>query len=199
MDFTLVTVAYADIFDYPLTHKELVRWMISSGISPKEHKEYYYLPGRSSLVAVRQERARWQQEKWNIARRAAGILSHIPTIQLVGVTGGLAMNNAKKDDDIDLFIITQRGYLWTTRLLTTILLFGMRRKRNHIRVKNKICLNMFMMEDALVLQEQDLFTAHEVLQMEPVFDRGHIYKRFLQANKWVKSYLPNAWRYRYGR
>jgi len=57
---------------------------------------------------------------------------------------------------------------------------------------------MFVSEPALPESERDLFSAHEVLQMEPVFDRGNTYKKFLLANKWVKTFLPNAWRYRYG-
>ena len=57
---------------------------------------------------------------------------------------------------------------------------------------------MFVTERGMSVpqNERDLFSAHEVLQMEPVFVRKNIYKKFLQANSWVKAYLPNAWRYR---
>lgn len=62
-------------------------------------------------------------------------------------------------------------------------------------VSNKICLNMFVADDGLEIpkNEQDLFTAHEVLQMEPLWSRRDTYKRFLQANDWAKWYLPVAW------
>lgn len=199
MNVALATVAYADIFDYPLTQEELTRWMIFGGGPPKQKKEYYFLSGRDHLVAVRQKRAAWQREKWAIARSAANILSKIPTVRLVGVTGGLAMNNAKKEDDIDLFIVTSEGWLWTSRLLATILMdfFGLRRRPNEMSVANKICLNMFTSELAALKSERDLFSAHEVLQMEPIFDRKNTYKKFLQANRWASKFLPNAWRYRY--
>lgn len=192
MDHTLLTVLYADIFDYPLTRGELVRWMIFGGQPVSPPKPYYFLPGRSNIVKVRRDRAQWQPEKWKIAAAAAGILSRIPTVQLVGVTGGLAMNNARAEDDIDLFIIAARGTLWVTRILSVIALWGMRRRRNAVHVTNKVCLNMFMTEDHLEVTEHDLFAAHEALQMKPLWERGGIYRAFLKANAWVNRFLPNA-------
>jgi hypothetical protein len=113
------------------------------------------------------------------------------------VTGGLAVNNADKQDDIDLFFITSRGALWISRLLATAVveLLGKRRKPGDRDVTDKICLNMFMSEDALRLPagEQDLFAAHEVLQMEPLWGRGDSHWQFLRANSWVKTLLPVAW------
>ncbi|MBI3385590.1 hypothetical protein HY031_00730 [Candidatus Gottesmanbacteria bacterium] len=54
---------------------------------------------------------------------------------------------------------------------------------------------MFMSEDAVKVQkdEQDLFTAYEVLQMVPLWERERAYKKFLSANRWVSNFLPNAW------
>lgn len=202
-DAILATLAYADVFDYPLTRQELSRWLIRAGRPDtktlQQKNGYYFLPGRSSIVARRKNLRVWQQAKWNIARRAARLLARIPSIHLVGVTGGLAMNNASREDDIDLFIVVKRGTLWTSRLAATILmdLMGLRRHPHEISVANKVCLNMFASTLSIPPRERDLFSAHEVLQMEPVFDRAHTYKKFLQANRWVSTFLPNAWRYRY--
>lgn len=53
---------------------------------------------------------------------------------------------------------------------------------------------MFLDEQHLSLpaQERDLYTAHEVVQMRPLWERDKIYEKFLQANEWVREYLPNA-------
>lgn len=187
----IVTVCYADVFDYPLTRKELQEWMIFGGRLPGPRKPYYFLEGRSSLVALRKLRQTWQKEKWEVAIRAGQALQVIPTIQLVGVTGGLAMNNAKKEDDIDLFIIAKSGTLWLTRLLS-IVMTPNRRKRKDTNVKNKVCLNMFVSEDNLAVAPRDLFAAHEILQMKPLWNRGGMYNKFLKANAWVRQFLPNA-------
>jgi hypothetical protein len=199
MDSKLLTVLYADIFDYPLTRDELNRWMIMSRRRiPRGSQHYYFLKGRQRIVTIRKERTRRQREKWDIARRAAKILSGIHSILLVGVTGGLAMNNARESDDIDFFLIVEDGTIWISRLLSVILLSKLRRKRNETRVANKICLNMFISDAQLSLPdtERDLFSAHEVLQMQPLYNRDHTYKKFLYANEWVQKFLPNAWQYR---
>ena len=188
----IATLAYGDIFDYPLTRQELIRWFL-------------YYPVRSAPKGfgshVKHEKASWQPGKWMIAERASRWLSLVPTIQLVGVTGGLAMNNAGRDDDIDLFFIVADGTLWISRMLATILMdiIGLRRHPKDQQVANKVCLNMFMTESAMGLapHDRDCFTAHEVLQMVPLFVRGETYARFLGSNQWVKKFLPNAWREKY--
>ena len=106
----------------------------------------------------------------------------------------------KHEDDIDLFFIVASGSLWVSRLLATILMnFLGRRHPGDRQVTNKVCLNMFMTEDAVavVSSERDCFSAHEVLQMEPLWERGGIYRKFLRANQWVKRFLPNAWEEKY--
>jgi len=147
---------------------------------------------------MRKERDIIAQKKWEMVRRFVRMFYWLPTLRFIGVTGGLAMNNAKEFDDIDLFFITASNSLWITRLLVTVTaeVFGIRRRPNDRSVKDKVCLNMFMAEDALSLPafERDLFAAHEVLQMKPLWDRDGAYNNFLSANSWVKDFLPNAWK-----
>lgn len=201
------TLCYADVFDYPLTYEEIKKWLIefrdqNSEIRIQKNNlirrkgNYYFLPGREEIIVERLKREKWSKEKFKAAERNVKILQIIPSVKLIGVTGALAMENAKKDDDIDLFIITSKGLLWTSRFLVTILLelTGKRRRPEVKRVNNKICLNMFATEECLQVphKEQDLFSAHEVLQMKPIFNRDNTYQKFLMANKWVREYLPNA-------
>jgi hypothetical protein len=198
--YLYATVAYADVFDYPLTGDDLYYWSIKksprknfrsgkiSGVSKSTY--LLFLKGRQSIVSTYEERKVASRKKWEKARTAAKWLQYIPTVFLVGVTGGLAVNNASPDDDIDLFFITAKGTIWISRLLVVMFLdiLGIRRKPNDTRVKNKICVNMFMSEEGMgmVKHERDLYTAHEVLQMEPLWSRKNTYWRFLQANEWVR-------------
>lgn len=199
---TLATLLYADIFDYPLTRSDLATWSVKRKESslPKEagkKGQFVFLPGRAKLVPIRMRREQAAIEKWTIAQKAGTMLRYIPTIQLVGVTGGLAMDNAKEHDDIDFFFIVSNGSLWISRLLAivTIELLGRRRRRGAIKVKDMICLNMFMTRASLAIPkaEHDLYVAHEVLQMKPLWERGGVYGLFLRQNSWVKRFLPNAW------
>ncbi len=197
------TIAYADIFDYPLTGDEVAYWCIGRSfihITPipgiEKKGEYFHLSHRESLVSTRKKRFAWSARKWKVAHAVAKLLARIPTIELVGVTGALAMSNAKKDDDIDFFIITSPGTLWITRLLSVILVdrIGRRRKPGDTEVSDKVCLNMFMSAGSLRVpaKERDLFSAHETIQMKPLWARDGMYARFLEANQWVQTFLPMA-------
>jgi len=200
----IATVAYADIFGYPLTRRELIFWLLFHPVSrirlPVDIQgvhSFVTLRGHQRLVRERLAKQKEQEKKWRIARRASAWLSRVPTIKLIGVTGGLAMNNAKKEDDVDLFFIVSDGTLWVSRLMATILMdiLGLRRRPGDKKFADRVCLNMFMSEGSLALEtkERDCFTAHEVLQMTPIWERGNAYRKFLHANRWVSRFLPNAW------
>ncbi len=198
---TLITVCYSDIFDYPLTSEELTYWLVFYKGKPSpdllEKNSYYFLPTRKRIVSIRKKREVWSKKKWQIAKKIVWIYKLVPTILLVGVTGGLTMNNVKSEDDIDLFFIVHPKTLWISRLLATLLTesIGMRRRPGDKRFSDKVCLNMFMTSDRLrlVQKERDLFAAHEVLQMVPLWEKNNVYQKFLRANKWVEKFLPNAW------
>jgi hypothetical protein len=40
-------------------------------------------------------------------------------------------------------------------------------------------------------EDQDLYTAHEIVQLLPIFDKEKTYEEFMQTNAWVKKYLAN--------
>lgn len=204
----IATVAYADVFDSPLTPNELHEWLLFStsvtmdGGTITQKSGFLFLKGRSKLLGIRKERQGWQEEKLAIARRAAGWLAVIPTVQLVGVTGGLSMNNAKKEDDIDLFLVAAAGTIWITRLLVTVCMdiLNLRRKPLATNVTNKVCLNMFVTPRGLSVSsaERDCFSAHEVLQMKPIWEQRGMYRKFLDVNEWSREFLPHAWEARLG-
>ena len=185
----LKTIAYADIFDYPLTRSEALRWLIKGDSLAPAKKGYYYLPGREGLIALRRRREYFSRLKWPMAYRAAKILSFIPTIKLVAVTGALAMNNADKNDDIDLMIVTQTNRLWLTRLTVWLFLFAYWRRGK--KINNRFCLNLWLDETALAIKKHNLYIAHEICQARPVLDKDGTYQKFIAANLWYKNYLPN--------
>jgi hypothetical protein len=152
---------------------------------------------KEQLLTLRKKRLHESQKKWKKVPRIVHYLSLVPTVEFVGISGGLAMNNADHKDDIDLFIIVSASSMWITRFFVVLVLefLGVRRRYRSKSEQDLFCPNMFMSLAALSIpdQNQDLYSAHEVLQMVPVFDRNHSYQRFLRANEWVKKYLANAW------
>ena len=205
----LATLFYSDIFDYPLTLPEIHSNLIFKKTKKSQvkkalvklfkkrkifkYRNLYQLKKPENLARLRILRGKIAQNKFKKANFAAKILSFIPTVKLIGVSGALATKNAIKNDDIDFFIITSKGTLFTTRFFSTILLdfLNLRRRPNGLKISDKICLNMFLSEDNLKITPHDLYLAHEVLQMKPIFERDNTYQRFLKANSWVFKLLPN--------
>src|SRR3989344_7290328 len=69
------------------------------------------------------------ENKIDKATRIAILLSKIPTINLICATGSIAINNATKDADLDLFIVTTKDTLWLTRPFVFLLLKILRLRR----------------------------------------------------------------------
>lgn len=206
----LAALLYADVFHNPLTVRELAQWIpsdtpVSSRVAQRNIKElvnkhrvghtppFLYVAGHKKTIQFRIERLATSVSKWQQIRRTAKLLRYIPTISMVGVTGGLAVNNADNEDDIDLLIVARHHTLWMTRFMATVLieLVSKRRHPMDTKVSNAVCLNMFMTDRSLQLptKEHGWYTAHEVLQMVPLWQRNHMYTKYLQANSWVKEWF----------
>ena len=205
------TIIYSDIFDYPLTLSEITKFLISKHkISTEDLKkvllelvadqkficvngEFYFLKGRQEIVKTRLNRRKNSEKKLIIAEKVASKLSFFPWVKMIAITGALAMENCDIDDDIDFLIITTAERLWLTRLLIYLLvtILGIkRRKPKEKEVGDKICLNLFLEEDSLKIQPENLFFAHEICQTRPIFVRGDTYEKFLWENRWVRKFLP---------
>lgn len=205
------TLAYADVFDYPLTLDQVHRFLIAFSALNKQsvyrllqqlyqtikrNNRYYYFAHRTTIIEKRLQREKESKKKLITAIKMASFLRLIPTVQLIAVSGALAMKNVDAKDDIDFFIITKAQRLWITRMLALLLLqvFGKRRRHGQREFSDTICVNMLLSERALRFSKnyQNLYTAHEIIQIQPLFDRGNTYVKFINANRWVKKYLPNA-------
>lgn len=204
------TLLYSDIFDYPLKKEEIWKYLISDqkitkkqflndlnktkGISVSHG--LYFLKDKKETVWKRLEKEKQSKEKLTKAKRLAKALSSIPSIQLIAVSGSLALLSSDLDDDIDFFIVTSKNTLWTTRLLAAfyLLSIGEYRKRGDKDVAGKICLNMFLDEESMSFDKKrrELYTAHEIAQLYPLIERGNTFSKFQKANSWLLDFLPNA-------
>jgi hypothetical protein len=205
----LKTLVYVNIFDYPLKGWEVHKWLIKTKADIKQverklsqmltqgkigYKNGFYYPlGSSKIVKLRQQRAVFSQQSLKKAIRASFLIRWIPFIELVGISGSLSMDNQQKTDDIDLFVITSANKLWTTRLLIVGILsiFGLVRRKNDQNFANKLCVNLLLDINHLEQQTKNIYIAHEVLQVRPIYIKSNAYSKFLNDNNWVFDYLPN--------
>jgi hypothetical protein len=192
------TLAYADIFDYPLTAPEVYRYLTSLKASPQEVdrtladtalfgrvKDYFMLRGREEIVNTRKRRAQVAARLWPRAARYGRIIAMLPFVRMVAVTGSLAMNNTDDGKDVDYMIVTAPGHLWTCRALS--LLVARLAKLEGV----SLCPNYLVTTNALELKERSLYVAHEVAQMIPLSGL-EIYRELWRVNPWIHDYLPNA-------
>lgn len=198
----LQTVAYSDVFDYPLTDTEIHRYLVGLPASLDAVRSalaanrllperlaclegYYFLPDRESTVEKRLRRAQVSAALWPRAIHYGLIIARLPFVRMVAITGALSMNNSDPGDDLDYFIITELGRLWLCRAFVIGLV------RAAARCGEIICPNYFVSERALEVSERNLYTAHEMTQMVPVSGLG-LYERLRETNPWVREFLPNA-------
>lgn len=201
----LSSLVYHDIFEYPLTMGELIKWstgrkaLLNKDLLPqvKTKNGFFFIKDREGLELKRLMRKRISARKIEIAKRAARVLSMIPTIKMVAVTGSLSMENATDIGDIDLMVITKRGSLWRTRLLAYVILksfkFSLRSPKDKNQ-KDKLCLNIWLDENHLLWnpKKRNIYTAHEIAQIKPLVNKDKTYQRFLSKNSWINDYWPNA-------
>jgi hypothetical protein len=195
------TLAYADVFDYPLSAGEVNRYLINyrSSIEPITHAlhelvdsgsivhvdGYFALQNREAIIEIRKHRAKVAVVLWPKAARYGRMIASLPFVRMVAVTGSLAMNNTNEGNDVDYMIVTAPNHLWTCRALT--LLVARLAKLEGLN----LCPNYLITTDALELQKHSLYVAHELAQMVPLSGID-IYRKMRHLNDWMNDYLPNA-------
>ena len=194
----LKTLAYADLFEYPLQLQEIHDGLLDCDATVDEvndavldwerrgvieqHSGVFFLRDRRQLVAVREQRreqtqALLQQYAWLLR-----LLMKFPGVRSVSLSGAAAFENCKKADDLDVFIITAPRRVWSVYVALVILLKLLGKRQT-------ICLNCLFDQEHLRLNERDFFLAHQIAFLRPC-SGGEYFRQFLLANAWIYSHLP---------
>jgi hypothetical protein len=194
----LETLAYSDVFDYPLRLDELHRYLTCRA-TPSELlsalarlqgqvdqlEGYYFIAGRAAIVSQRKQRQARSRPLLRRALQYGRVLGRLPFVRMVGLTGSLAVGNCDSTADFDYMLVTEQGRVWTARALA--LAFG----RITRLWGDTICPNIIISEIALEWPWHDLYSARELCQMIPITGIG-VYHRLRAANRWTEAILPNA-------
>ena len=193
----LETLAYSDVFDYPLTAEEVHRALphpatlqdVTASLEGLgEHVTaagpYFALAGRAELVATRERRGAASRALVRRADAYGRVIAALPFVRMVGLTGSLAVDNAEAGDDVDYLVVTAPGRVWLARAMTMLVVrFAALRGL-------MLCPNYILAESALVLPQRDLYTARELLQTRPIAGEA-VFDRMLRENAWCRGLLPN--------
>jgi len=195
------TVAYASLFDYPVTLEQLRHTLIESeqtsqdirvtyASSPAlqvaiERRDGFFFPrGRYDLVAERRRRETQSRAFLEDHRRLLEIVCALPFVRMVALSGSIAHLNLDGTGDLDLFIVTRSGRVWLIAVAVVLLAKLMRRRRT-------LCANFIVSDSRLELEQKDLFTASQIIHLKPLVGEQML-DELAAANAFVASYYPNA-------
>jgi len=194
----LETLAYSDIFEYPLRLNELYRYLpmraeteeVSRALNSLnelvgEQNGFYFLIGREKIVEIRKQREVHSQKLMRWALMYGRMLGALPFIRMVALTGSLAVLNSSKAADFDYMLVTAPNRVWMARAFALLL------NRFTLLFEHTLCPNLIVSENALTWSTHDLYSARELCQMIPITGMD-VYRKLMKANEWVKEFLPNA-------
>lgn len=215
----LATIVYYDVLgNYPLTAFEIYKYLTnlfpdnssdsqelkniqfsqiidiltkSQGLKKtiSQKNGFYFLKNQEEIVEKRIERQKIAERKWKKLRKIVRWFQILPYVQMIAVSGSLALNNTKKESDLDLLISARYGRVWMVRLFLSGLTQLIGQRRHGQVIKDKICLNQYLTSQHLRMPIQNLSNAHSIARLVPLL--GIIeYQRLLKSNDWTKNYLP---------
>ncbi len=139
------------------------------------------------LVDIRKEKEQRAVRHWKAAILMTAIIRRFPFVRAVFVSGELSKGIASKNGDVDYVVVTANERLWICR--TLLILF---KKIFLLNSKKYFCLNHFITEHNLEVHEKNVYTALEIGTLKPLYN-ARLFYRYLDANPWVSSFLPNVW------
>ncbi len=195
------TLAYYDIFSYPLTADEIYYNLDENHTTPEEVKtelenlysnqliqfkgKFYLLNNDDSYIKRREAGNELAVKRLKTARRVSGFISRFPFIRGILLSGSISKGFMEEDSDIDYFVITHPNRVWFSRLMLMVF-----KKIFLFNSKKIFCINYFIDSENLEIEEKNIFTATEIVTLLPTFG-VNIYEEFYNKNLWVRQFYPN--------
>lgn len=212
----LATIIYYDGLNYPLTGFEVWKYLIRTdyyvakndilnitlaqvvlSLHDKNLNKYiehlngfYFLKGRKEIVEKRIVNNKISVRKIKKLEKIVWWLRMIPFVRMIGITGALAMKNAKASSDWDLFVVLKYGKIWTGRTLVTFFLHIIKKRRYGKNIMDRVCLNFFVTDQSLEVITKDLFSANEYMFLFPLYGTD-VYTKFQIKNQWIRNMKPS--------
>lgn len=172
----LKTLAYFDLFDFPLTSWEIWQYLAGENRTNKvafqdvskalalpnlqnklQFKDgFYFLAGsesrpgenntREQIISKRRAKYLTAEIKFKKFTRVANIFARFPFIKMITACNTLAYSNSSAQGDLDFFVVVTPGRLWLTRFLTAGLMQLLKMRPDHDTRKDKVCLSFFVSE-----------------------------------------------------
>lgn len=189
------TKNYALSYGQKLNGQQLFERLISPQVfSKKEILDQF----KKKSLNNQGEDSNWQEKMRRAQKLTQKHLSKMTGILMVGVTGSVAAEWAKKSNDIDLLIVTKSDQLWWWRLYLRIYVWWHQIPHRKFRKKetaNEFCFNLWLSENNLKIptDKENLKNATDLIMMKVILNKGKTYEKFLRENTWVKKFLATGY------
>lgn len=194
---SLKTILYFSIFRYPLTLDEIHSYTNNSAISDTEKEllhlidqkiltkvDDFYVYGSDLDSVIKRLRGNMNAKKIMAkAQERALFISKFPFVESVGVSGSLSKGYYDNDSDIDFFVITKHNKLWVCR--TLLMLY---KKIFLLNSRKYFCVNYFISDQQLEIEEKNRFTATELKTLIPMQGK-QAFEQFYNKNAWINDYF----------
>lgn len=211
------TLIWFSLTEHPVTAFEVHKWLLqpegkyelgqvqrvllqSEYLDKKIQRSQgmYALKGSVSIEEqIRQRQKRFQdaERKFKTLRRWAHVFRLLPGVRAVAAGNTLAWWGTNEQSDIDLFLVTDPGCIWSSRFWS-VLPFALSGRRPHTGRRDPFCLSFFATRDALQLEsvclDRDVYMAYWLKSLVPVMDQESFLSQLHLENRWVEALLPNA-------
>lgn len=204
----IATIAYYDVFDYPLTPFEIWKYLLDDSLQTVGLQDVldaleiesvkraigtsqgmYFVQGRKMLVKRRLRRGKLAIGKLKGVRRLVFWLRYMPFVRMIALTGSLAMKNSEVSGDWDLLIVLRSGHIWTGRAVCTALLHIFGKRRHSEDIADRACLNYWITTQSLEIITKDLFSSNEYFFITPLFGFQE-FQKFQDKNQWIRRFRP---------
>ena len=195
----LRSLIYYDIFNYPLTANELIKFSsvklhdiqsinnalddLTQHLLIFKFGEYYSLKNDPSQIERRKNGNNAATDILPKALKRSKFIHKFPFVRSVNISGSLSKNYFDESTDFDFFIIAEKNRIWLCRLLLTlykkIFLFNSRKY---------FCINYYIDTSDLLIPDKNLFSAVEIITLKNQTGEA-VYKNFMERNTWVHEYL----------
>ena len=208
----LRTVLFFNLHRRPLSVKEIHRYLWQTKASEgevflavmnlarkgilKERNRLFALAPYERVLKELPQRQKIKAKLLKKAQKFAWLIKLCPFVRGAFLANSLALGLPSEKSDIDLVVLVKPGFLWTARFFLNLLfaLVGQKRRKGKRKDPQKFCLSYFVDLSRPNLKflklPEDPLLIWWLATLRPFLGKKAC-QLFLEANNWLKKYLPN--------
>ena len=131
-------------------------------------------------------------QKIKEVRKSVKLISWLPYLRELFLTGTLAMKRGGAGSDWDVLTVLKKDRIWLGRLILTGWLQLVGKRRYSEKIEDRFCLNQFIVSSSLKFEEKNEFISNEILLSKSLLEKYTLKDEIVRKNiDWLNSFKPN--------